>query len=348
VNRQDSHGGPRIAGAIMALSGGTGWKVVGPLPVEATHLPAAVSVASPTEVWVAGHAGQRPLIARWDGSSWWTPPSPPPEPNHLGAGFQGVDASPDHRAIAVGGAYDRVAGTDVPLLQHWDGSAWTSWDGWSDSELARGYVLTDVAMVGDEAWAVGHGPVRGGPVALRWSERQWRPAGMPLVQRGKLLAVSGTAADDVWAVGAADRTGMIMHFDGRDWSRVPAPSTRFPLSDVVALSPSDAWAVGRDRVLHWNGRKWNKVKAPVTAANTVTALAADDVWVAGGRGELVHFDGDRWTPAASPPGDTAVWLASAALPHRERPTAWMVGSYQATRAGTIGGAPSITVRSTDP
>jgi hypothetical protein len=235
------------------------------------------------------------------------------------------------RGVAVGGGYDRVAGTEVPIIWHWTGSAWTECD---DLEGAHGYVLTDVAMFPDgRAWAVGHGFPWGrpaGPVALLLSECGWRHAALPEVPRGKLLAVAGTAADDVWAVGAADRAGLIMHYDGRSWTRVPSPSTRFPLTDVEAVAPDDVWAVGRDRVLHWNGRRWRRVKAPVTAANTVTASAPDDVWVAGGRGELACFDGRRWTVESSPHplGETAVWLASASFPGSD--AVWMVGSHSVT------------------
>ncbi|MFC6884936.1 hypothetical protein [Actinomadura yumaensis] len=274
-------------------------------------------------------------------------------------------------AIAVGGAYDRLAGTEVPLVRHWDGESWRSWDAWSAPELARGYVLTDVAMLPDgTAWAVGHGfprtpaenpagpsgtrvggradagPGGSGPVALRWTGRDWAPAAMPNVPKGKLLAVSAAAPGDVWAVGAADRAGLITHYDGRAWRWVAAPSTRFPLTDVTAVSPEDVWAVGRDRVLRWNGRKWRRVKSPVTAANTVTAVGPDDVWVAGGRGELAHFDGHRWTLEASPQplGEGAVWLASTST---RQDGVWLVGTRQQARTGPLDGTPTITARSTD-
>jgi hypothetical protein len=322
-------------GAVMALRSDTGWQVVCPAVVQSPHLLTGVAVASPAEVWVSGHVEQRPLVARWNGTGWTSAPAPPPVASHVGAGFQAIAATPE-RAIAVGGAYDRVAGTEVPLIQHWNGESWDragpgdqGGSGGPGGPGGSGYVLTGVTFVGDEAWAVGHGLPWGGPagpVALRWSANTWRPAPMPSIPKGKLLAVSGTAPDDVWAVGAADRAGLVMHYDGRAWTRVPCPSTRFPLSDVVALSPSEAWAVGRDRVLRWNGRKWSTTKTPVTAANTITARTPDDLWVAGGGGELAHYDGRNWTLTTSPQpqGETAVWLASAT----QNGGIWMVGSTE--------------------
>lgn len=386
MNRQETHGRPRVTGAAMVLRGGP-WQVVAPTAVEIPHLLTGVAAASPTRIWAVGNASQQPLAAYWDGTAWTVPPGPPPDAAFLGAALQDVACAPvpafapDPRsrpggsnvpyAIAVGGAYDRLAGTEVPLVRHWDGESWSSWDAWSAPALARGYVLTGVAMLPDgTAWAVGHGfpwtpaedsagpsgtriggrpgaaPGGSGPVALRWTGRDWAPATMPNVPKGKLLAVSAASSGDVWAVGAADRAGLITHYDGRAWRWVAAPSTRFPLTDVAAVSPEDVWAVGRDRVLHWNGRKWRRVKSPVTAANTVTAVGPDDVWVAGGRGELAHFDGHRWTLEASPQplGEGAVWLASTST---RQDGVWLVGTRQQARTGPLDGTPTITAQSTD-
>ncbi|MGI5166076.1 WD40/YVTN/BNR-like repeat-containing protein [Spirillospora sp. CA-253888] len=370
MNREQTPDRPGVTGAVMALAGGAAPRAVTPAIVESPHLLTGVAAASPAEVWVVGTAGQQPLAARWDGASWTLPPGPPVEAALVGAGLQGIARLGSARAVgdtasnvvrlprggadgpplavAVGGAHDRLAGAEVPLIRHWNGSSWTAW---SAPGPDRGLVLTAVAATGEgTAWAVGHGfpwgPVDG-PVALRWTGSDWLPAPMPEVPLGKLLAVAGTAPDDVWAVGAAGREGLVMHYDGRAWSRVPSPATRFPLTGVAAPGPAEAWAVGRDRVLRWNGRKWSRVKAPVTAANTIAAPSPDDVWVAGGRGELAHFDGRRWTAAASPePFATgAVWLASAAT--GPDGAVWLAGSRQVTRAGTMNGAPSITARSTD-
>ncbi|MGK5554692.1 hypothetical protein ACSNOI_24050 [Actinomadura kijaniata] len=250
------------------------------------------------------------------------------------------------RAVAVGGGYDRLAGTEVPIVRHWDGRAWTAWDSWSGPGLDSGYVLTDVAAVGaDEAWAVGHGFPWGtpaGPVALRWADGDWRPASLPKIPKGKLLAVAAHGPDEVWAVGADDRSGLILRYDGAEWRRAASPATRFPLTDVAVCGSGEAWAVGRDHVLRWDGRRWRRVRAPVTAANTVTALSPEEVWVAGGRGELARFDGRRWETVSAPQpfGTAAVWLASAA----SGPGAWLVGTRQVTRAGAPDDARTIPVQ----
>src|SRR5687767_6531273 len=67
-----------------------------------------------------------------------------------------------------------------------------------------------------------------------------------------LNAVSGTSANDVWAVGVShdgtppSRT-LIEHWDGAQWSIVPSPSPDNQLNElrgVAAISATDAWAVG--------------------------------------------------------------------------------------------------------
>ncbi|MFC5185911.1 beta propeller repeat protein [Actinomadura harenae] len=240
--------------------------------------------------------------------------------------------------IAVGGAYDRLEHVDIALIRHWNGSAWTSWDA---PDLLRGLVLNAVAPAGPgRAWAVGNaGPH--GPRAFHWDGTSWKPSDIPDIPHGRLVAATAVAPDDVWAVGAVDRDGLVLHFDGRTWTRVPSPA-KGPLTGVSAAAPDDVWAVGHHGVLHWNGRRWSRVKTPLTSANTVTAIASDDVWIAGGDGEAARFDGRRWTV---PPGaEPAVWLASAAAPDR---TVWLAGTRSGEAASDTSASTAVTAQPKD-
>lgn len=328
---------------------GSPWRPVAPLTIEAPHLLSGVASPSPDEIWVVGQADGRPLAALWDGTRW-SLRATPPAAELIGARLEGIAVATNGAGpIAVGGGYDRLLGTEVPVIQQLNGSTWTPWSAPSLTDAgpgtARDYVLTDIARIAsDQAWAVGHGfPGGHGLVALHWTGTEWRPAATPAVARGKLLAVSATSPQDVWAVGSANRTGLIVHHDGDGWRPVPCPATRFPLSDVSAVSPDEAWCAGGDSVLRWNGRKWTRVRLPIDSANTVTALPSGEVWVGGGRGDLAHFDGHRWTRVHSPDGlsDTAVWLASTSADS----SIWMVGSRQLTGATTTDSHPTITAQS---
>ncbi|MBK8254342.1 MAG: vanadium-dependent haloperoxidase [Polyangiaceae bacterium] len=117
-----------------------------------------------------------------------------------------------------------------------------------------------------------------------------------------LLSVSGTAPNDVWAVGAeAGKGGVILHYDGTAWSRVES-NTAYDLWWVHAVAPDDVWISGAGAtLLHWDGSGLTRFTTPGRAADTVFGVWASgpkDVWAAGGRagryGFLWHFDGIDW------------------------------------------------------
>ncbi|HEX2315124.1 MAG TPA: hypothetical protein VHJ17_15380 [Thermomonospora sp.] len=328
-------GGVEGVAMLLAPDPRSPWRLPPPFAIEAPHVLSAVAATSPDDVWAVGQARGRPLALHWNGSSWSVPPGPPSPAALVGPGLEGVTArrhSAATEVIAVGGAYDRLLGAEVPLLRHWDGAFWTDLAAPvlpGGTGVARDYVLTDVTLVAPgRAWAVGHAFGRAARlVALFWNGESWHVAeGLPDVPQGKLLAVTGTSPHDVWATGAAGRSGLIVHFDGRTWRRSPSPTTRSPLTDVSAAAPDDVWCAGGGTVLRWNGRKWTRIKVPIGSVNTVTAVSPTNVWLGGARGDLAHYDGHRWTwvPGPDELRDTAVWQASTAT-HPTGPT-WMVGS----------------------
>ncbi len=131
-----------------------------------------------------------------------------------------------------------------------------------------------------------------------------------------LVAVDGTAPDDVWAVGArgawsAERP-VAEHYDGHHWRQVPVAAPKDGgLLDVEAISTDNVWAsassersgAGKPLMLHWNGNRWRRVALPKRVYH-VGQLAAGgkDVWVEGmataadgrGFGVTVRWNGRRW------------------------------------------------------
>jgi hypothetical protein len=161
----------------------------------------------------------------------------------------------------------------------------------------------------------------------------------------ELFGVSAASSGDVWAVGVALRPGgsartLVERWQGRAWRTVPSPnrpSAGSFLNAVVALSASDAWAVGLSRspsgpprtlVLHWDGRRWAITASPNAGPGdnslvSVAAASARDVWAVGYRDAkgvyrslVEHWDGDRWTVARLPrlggPGNGLNAVAAAA------------------------------------
>jgi hypothetical protein len=161
----------------------------------------------------------------------------------------------------------------------------------------------------------------------------------------ELFGVSAASSGDVWAVGVALPPGgsartLVERWQGRAWRTVPSPnrpSAGSFLNAVVALSASDAWAVGLSRspsgpartlVLHWDGRRWAITASPNAGPGdnslvSVAAASARDVWAVGYRDAkgvyrslVEHWDGDRWTVARLPrlggPGNGLNAVAAAA------------------------------------
>jgi hypothetical protein len=95
---------------------------------------------------------------------------------------------------------------------------------------------------------------------------------------------------------------------------IPGVSAFTFLTGSIALSPSDAWAVGWDGVAgttvlssvseHWNGRKWASVHMPdlnVGGLQGVSAAGPSDIWGVGfvGAGPLIeHYNGRKWAVAS--------------------------------------------------
>lgn len=129
--------------------------------------------------------------------------------------------------------------------------------------------------------------------------------------------IAATAAFGMVVAGTTSAPGA-----ATDWRIVPHPATEATLKDIVALSGTDAWAVGERRppldtgyplAEHWDGTSWSVVPVPASPTGAgildgVDAAATDDVWAVGdssGQGPFLrHWNGTEWTVAApaSPPG----------------------------------------------
>jgi hypothetical protein len=175
----------------------------------------------------------------------------------------------------------------------------------------------------------------------------------------ELFGVSGASPRDVWAVGVALPPGdpartLVERWQGRAWRPVPSPDRPTGgsfLNAVVALSASDAWAVGLSRspggpartlIMHWDGRRWAITASPNAGPGdnslvSVAAASARDAWAvgyrdAGGvyRSLVEHWNGNRWTivwlPHLGGPGNglNAVDAAASGV-------AWAVGGSARAR-----------------
>jgi hypothetical protein len=218
-------------------------------------------------------------------------------------------------ALCATGAGSTSAATTPafgPLIEHWDGSAWTQ-----VPLPFQGSLSTVVAASANDVWALGNEDI-GRADALHWDGSAWQQVAIPSPRRAdevNLFRAAAVAANDLWVVGdwAGPSTRgyrtLIEHWDGTAWSivRTPNPSDNDALFGVTALSPKDAWAVGsyvvprpghafwplRTLILHWNGKAWKRVRSPNPSEHNpgasrhhdglaaVAAVSARNVWAVG-------------------------------------------------------------------
>jgi hypothetical protein len=318
----------------------------------------AVVGATPADLWAVGSEqiqGQLiPVAAHWDGATW-TLSSVAGQP-HGDSGFEDAAAVGPGDLWAVGFRDTLTGSAEEPvnvsaLVDHWNGSAWTTMATPDVPGSAEGLVAT--AGFASDMWAVGFSIADDGthPLIEHWDGTAWSVVQGGSAAPGGLLDVMAFASTDVWAVGysngpSGDQT-LIEHWDGTGWTVAPSANpglTENVLAGVNGASPGDLWAVGfssdgtsdRSLVEHWDGSAWSVVPSLGPAAVpfaliSVSAASAGDVWGVGVQqspnGRYLtfaeHWDGATWTPAS-----TAASTGSKAL-HGVR-------SFEGTEAWAVG------------
>jgi hypothetical protein len=249
---------------------------------------------------IANYGSEKSMALHWDGASWSIVRSANIGPNaNILRGVAAVSSN-DVWAVGLGNSTSNQSGR--PLVEHWDGSAWslamTPKTGQAFAELEAVSVIAP-----NDVWAVG---IAGGKTLTEhWNGSAWRiiPSPNGPGGRGGLTSVSATAPTDVWAVGASNGKTLTEHWDGSAWKVVASPNGSLPtssLAGVVALSSSDAWAIGQTEnqllvsiktlTLHWDGSAWSVVASPnpgpeYNAVYGIDGLAGGDVWAVGNQDE---------------------------------------------------------------
>ena len=214
------------------------------------------------------------LVEHWDGSQWRRIPDAGPKASDQSA-LEAVGIWSAHDVWAVG--YTQVGHPihSLAFAEHWDGHAWTAV---ATPKIAGSAGFDSVTVVSpSNVWAVGRVDTDHGRKSLtlteHWNGRRWAvvPSPSPRKGGGSLLAgVSGSSANDLWAVGIRAGTHtMAEHWNGAKWRRIDTPdvggfASGLTSTDVVAST--DAWAAGfwavgpsneKPLVEHWDGDAWS-------------------------------------------------------------------------------------------
>jgi hypothetical protein len=188
-----------------------------------------------------------------------------------GGALDSVAADSPHDAWAVGSGGGRA------LIEHWSGRAWKV-----SFTAPPGTTFTEVAVARrSSAWAVGAAP-GGGSAAYHWNGRRWSLAAAGLIA-GQVDAVADTRSAGAWVLQTISGGGIVAErFAGSRWHQVGA-----------TLPPPTGGFV-------------NSLQA-----NSIAAVDANDVWLAGasitcviGRCDsfpyTAHWDGTAWSTPLVP------------------------------------------------
>lgn len=174
---------------------------------------------------------------------------------------------------------------------------------WSEAQALEenGWILACWGPSKNDVYAVGGAPDRG--LITHFDGEKWAPLtvgfDVPLINW-----VYGFGPADVYFAGAA---GTILHFDGARFTK-SATVTSADLWGIWGSAPDDLWAVGGGSrrvedaaILRFDGTSWRRVATPelqhpnVFSFFKVWGSSANDVYVVGQRGLVLHWNGSELT-----------------------------------------------------
>ncbi len=190
-----------------------------------------------------------------------------------------------------------------PLIEHWDGTAWTQ----TPQPQSDGLLLAAAAITTDDAWVAGS--IEGQRTLIEhWDGTAWTviPSPSPGNPSNGIDAMTAISSTDIWAAGFHSAANgsiqpLYLHWNGSVWRAVKeAPGTPVnggEIYGIAAVSSSDVWAVGYQGARQfgtfdplteqWDGHSWHVVPAaamPKQGTNEFAAVYAsspDDVWAVG-------------------------------------------------------------------
>jgi hypothetical protein len=251
-----------------------GWSLLSPAKQPVSR----VWAAGPDDVFAIDESGHS--VVHWDGARWSLMSTGVEEPARLLALW---GSRPDDLYVAG-------QSKGVGVIRRWNGKLWSSFG--PDLTVPDGVFSPGGSYVAD-VWGTGPDDLFAvggfiGPFAMRWNgtswSKSWFPGLDPFPAFGRIW---GSGSDDVYAVGGRGT----IHWDGKDWAELSAPST-WKLLDVAGSGPGDVLATGlvidggppTPVVARLEGTTW--VPAPVGTSVTPSGLWAgeqSDVFMLGAK-----------------------------------------------------------------
>lgn len=244
------------------------WTVVQPAPspdplTTGTAL-AALEALAPDDAWAAGRsylaqegvvAGVQPtgaLLEHWDGQQWRIVDNPMSSAD--GAYLNDIKAIAANNLWAVGGQWNEERQQTVPLVLHYDGTAWQVLPTPAGQAPSALYAVHGSGP--DDVWAVGAQTRTGTnlavPLVLHYDGTAWSLVDdLPDVGNSRLEGVYAISPDNVWATGlfpVGSEQAAFLHWDGTSWTARPLPGpAQYGLHHLyqdIDGTDGDVWAVG--------------------------------------------------------------------------------------------------------
>ena len=216
---------------------GTNWSTQTTPDPGTSELLRGIAASSGSNAWAVGSYSNGALLLHNDGTGWTSITAD----NPTTSSFYGVATRSSSDAWAVGWAPTGPGYAAEPLVEHWNGSAWST--SFSPTSGFDGGVLGAVYEVNSsDVWAVGSNDAGG--FVVHWNGSSWQQVTLPPGPGGtsSYSSVSGSGASNVWIGGSLSGIGFIWHWNGSSWSIAPAPgrSESVPAWSVSSLSVPDA------------------------------------------------------------------------------------------------------------
>jgi hypothetical protein len=336
-----------IAGVAPASASGTAWRAV-PLPTLGAGTLDGLSALGPSNAWAVG--SQIPtndaIVLHWNGTAWSTGPT---TGIPAGVTLQGVDARSDRDILADG--FDTSSGNNV--VYRFNGSAWTLLP--RPSTADTGFAPFGASFgPGGQIWA--EGSVSGLPAFFKLTSAGWKTYPTGVTVRGIVGDPLFVTPDDAWSIGftglgTSAFSPLLLHFNGRTWSQVPAPplpptAVSGTLSGIVAAPGGRLWLSGNWQPCSFfsvcantpfvaRGRPgaWKSEPLP-SGVTAIAGLSPDRAgrpqWMTAttsdtGSSYYLHFHGGAWTlvPGVAIPGEVQPSMTVVHIPGSN--SSWAVG-----------------------
>jgi hypothetical protein len=279
----------------------------------------AISGSGSDDVWLVGLAG---AASHYDGANW------SPVDTGILANLRAVWTAKPNDVWVVATSQDNTS-----QVVHYDGKSWTPWTSSFDTgevpSQLWGTASNDVSLLTNASlW--------------HWDGSSWSVVASIDSTQPPPSGGASTTRDETFVVGAA---GRIYHRVGNDFEPMSTWVSSDDIAAIYAASESDVWFAGKNgAVIHWDGTQLKKMPAPtldggaapdllgVYSSGEISPNGAGGVWVVGAGGAWAWRPTTQTWEAAIHPHMVGHKLHGVWAPKRaasdtttDRTIAWAVG-----------------------